>query len=102
MPASVLAAAHRHMDRPVVLDTAAPDRFPAALTCTRLVDATVLVARRGRTSRETVAQAAEALREVGGCVVGVVLAVKPGWWSRLSGRARLLGRGRSRAAADPA
>ena len=101
MPASVLAAVRRHVDRPVVLDAPAPDRFPAALTCTRLVDDTVLVARRGRTSRETVAQSAEALREVGGTVVGVALVVKPGWWSWLSGRAGF-GRGRSRAAADPA
>jgi capsular polysaccharide biosynthesis protein len=101
MPASVLAAVRGHGDRPVVLDAPAPDRFAAALTCTRVVDATVLVARRGRTSRETVAQSAAALRDVGGTVVGVVLTVKPGWSSRLPGLAAF-GRSRSRAAARAA
>lgn len=101
MPASVLAAVRRNGDRPIVLDAPAPDRFPAALTCTRLVDATVLVARQGRTSRETVAQSAEALRDVGGTVVGVVLAVRPGWSSRLPSVADL-GRRRARAAARAA
>jgi capsular polysaccharide biosynthesis protein len=79
MPASVRDALRRHEDEQIVLDAPPPDRLPAALTCTRLVDATVLVARRGRTSRDTVAQSSAALREVGGALVGVALAVRPRW-----------------------
>ena len=85
-PASVRDTLRRHGDRQIVLDAPAPDRFPAALTSTRLVDATLLVARRGLTSRDVVAQSATALREVGGAVVGVALAVRPGWPRRWSGR----------------
>jgi capsular polysaccharide biosynthesis protein len=86
MPGSVRAAMHMHGDRRIVLDAPAPDRFPAAVTSTRLMDATLLVARRGRTPRESAAHSAAALREAGGAVVGVAFVVKPGWPGRWSAR----------------
>jgi hypothetical protein len=98
MPASIRAAMHTHRDTRIVLDAPAPDRFPAAVTSTRLMDATLLVARRGRTRRESAAHSAAALREAGGAVVGVALVVKPGWPDRWSARPATRS-GRSRAAA---
>jgi capsular polysaccharide biosynthesis protein len=73
VPATLRAALHGQAGRTIVLDAPAPDRDPAALTCARLADATVLVARRGRTSRAAAAQSAAALRDVGGALAGVAL-----------------------------
>jgi capsular polysaccharide biosynthesis protein len=75
MPAAVRAAMRLHGDRRIILDAPAADRFPGAVGCARHVQATLLVARRGRTSRSTAAQSATTLREAGGAIVGAALLV---------------------------
>jgi len=66
-------------DRPIVLLAApAPDRSAVALHWTRVVDRTILVARRGHTSRDSVAHSAAALRQVGGDLLGSAFVVGRG------------------------
>jgi capsular polysaccharide biosynthesis protein len=101
MPASIRSAMRLQGDRRIVLDAPAADRFPGAVACTRLVDATLLVARRGRTHRESAAQSAATLREAGGTVVGVALVVRAGWYDRWNARP-VIRVGRSRPAAHAA
>jgi capsular polysaccharide biosynthesis protein len=98
MPAAVRSAMRVHGDRRIVLDAPAADRFPAAVSCTGFVDATLLVARRGRTPRESAAQSAAALRGAGGAVVGVALAIGQGRLRRWGARPATRG-GKSRAPA---
>jgi capsular polysaccharide biosynthesis protein len=72
-------AARGHHDRPLVLVAApAPDRSAAALLWARLADGTVLIARRGHTSRDSAAYSAAAVRQVGGDLLGAALAVRGG------------------------
>jgi capsular polysaccharide biosynthesis protein len=72
-------AARGLRERPIVLLAApAPDRSAVALYWTRLVDRTILVARGGHTSRDSVARSAAALRQVGGELLGSVLSVSGG------------------------
>jgi capsular polysaccharide biosynthesis protein/Mrp family chromosome partitioning ATPase len=57
----------------VVLHAAPPGRSPATLGWARLVDATVLVAKRERTRRRSVSAALEGLEIIGANAVGTVL-----------------------------
>jgi capsular polysaccharide biosynthesis protein len=92
-PDAVRSAIETERYRRIVIDAPAPDRFPAGLTCARVADATILVARQGRSSRESVAQSSMNLRQAGGTLLGVALLVKRG--RVRTGTARL-------ATADPA
>jgi capsular polysaccharide biosynthesis protein len=77
-PDAVRSAIEAERDRRIVIDAPAPDRFPAGLTCAGIANATVLVARQGRSSRESLAQSAANLRQAGGTLLGVALLVKRG------------------------
>jgi capsular polysaccharide biosynthesis protein len=77
-PDAVRSAIEAERDRRIVIDAPAPDRFPAGLICARIADATILVARQGRSSRESLAQSAANLRQAGGTLLGVALLVKGG------------------------
>ena len=92
-PDAVRSAIESERYRQIVIDAPAPDRFPAGLTCGRIADASILVARQGRSSRESLAQSSANLREAGGTLLGVALLVKRG--RVRAGMARL-------ATADPA
>jgi capsular polysaccharide biosynthesis protein len=61
----------------VVLSAPPIERSPDTLTWARTADATVLVARRGRTSGESVTRAVEALRHTRANVVGTILSEGP-------------------------
>jgi capsular polysaccharide biosynthesis protein len=74
----VRSAIEAERNRRIVIDAPAPDRFPAGLTCAVSADATILVARQGRSSRESVAQSSTNLRQAGGMLLGVALLVKRG------------------------
>jgi capsular polysaccharide biosynthesis protein len=77
-PAEARRALRRKYDpRILVVAAPAPDRFPAAVACTRFVDSTILVARQARTSRDSAAQWADALRQVGGSLLGTALYARP-------------------------
>jgi capsular polysaccharide biosynthesis protein len=76
-PAEARRALRRKYDpRILVVAAPAPDRFASAVTCARFVDSTILVARQGRTPRDSVAQWAAALRQVGGTVLGTALCAR--------------------------
>ena len=75
---AVRSAIEAARDQRIVIDAPAPDRFPAGLTCAGSADATILVARQGRSSRESVAQSSTNLRQAGGMLLGVALLVKRG------------------------
>jgi capsular polysaccharide biosynthesis protein len=77
-PDAVRSAIEAARDRRIVIDAPAPDRFPAGLTCAGSADATILVARQGRSSRESVAQSSTNLRQAGGMLLGAALLVKRG------------------------
>jgi capsular polysaccharide biosynthesis protein len=77
-PEGVRSAIDVEHYRRILIDAPAPDRFAAGLTCARIADATILVARQGRTSRESVAQSSMNLRQAGGTLLGVALLVKRG------------------------
>jgi capsular polysaccharide biosynthesis protein len=77
-PDAVRRAIDVERDRRILIDAPAPDRSPAGLTCARIADATILVARQGRSSRESLAQSAANLRQAGGTLLGVALLVKHG------------------------
>jgi len=77
-PDTVRSAIEAERGRPIVIDAPAPDRFAAGLTCAGIVDATILIARQGRSSRESLAQSAANLRQGGGTLLGVALLVKRG------------------------
>jgi capsular polysaccharide biosynthesis protein len=77
-PDAVRGAIEAERDRRIVIDAPAPDRFPAGLTCARIADATILVARQGRSPRESLAQSAANVRQAGGTLLGVALLVKRG------------------------
>jgi hypothetical protein len=77
-PDAVRSAIEAEHDRRIVIDAPAPDRFSAGLTCARIADATILVARQGRSSRDSVAQSSTNLRQAGGMLLGVALLVKRG------------------------
>ena len=77
-PDAVRSAIEAERDRRIVIDASAPDRFAAGLTCAGIADATILVARRGRSSRESLAQSSANLRQAGGTLLGVALLVKRG------------------------
>jgi capsular polysaccharide biosynthesis protein len=77
-PDTVRRAIDVERDRRILIDAPAPDRFPAGLTCARIADATILVARQGRSSRESLAQSAANVRQAGGTLLGVALLVKCG------------------------
>jgi capsular polysaccharide biosynthesis protein len=57
----------------VILSAPPVERSPSTLVWARTADATILVARRGRTSRETVSRAVDALRQARAKLVGTVL-----------------------------
>jgi capsular polysaccharide biosynthesis protein len=86
-PDAVWSAIEAERHRGIVIDAPAPDRFPAGLTCARLADATILVARQGRSSRESLAQSSANLRQAGGTLLGVALLVEGG--RVRAGKARL-------------
>jgi capsular polysaccharide biosynthesis protein len=91
-PAEARRALRRKYDRRILLVAApAPDRFAAAVACTRFVDSTILVAQEGRTARDAVAQWADALRQVGGSVLGTALYTKPRRLPALAARLRFAG-----------
>lgn len=94
-PNAIGSAIESESPRRIVIDAPAPDRSPAGLTCAGIVDATVLVARQGRSSRESLAQSASNVRLAGGTLLGAVLLVKSG---RVRTRA---GRERAAATLDP-
>jgi Mrp family chromosome partitioning ATPase/capsular polysaccharide biosynthesis protein len=78
----------------------------AALIWARLVDGTLVVARRGHTRRDAVTGAIDALEQVGATVLGTVLAERaPGGFARLrppiAAMRQRLGRLRAPAAPDP-
>jgi capsular polysaccharide biosynthesis protein len=77
-PDAVRSAIEAERDRRIVIDAPAPDRFAAGLTCAGIADATILVARQGRSSRESLAQSSANLRQAGGTLLGVALLVKRG------------------------
>jgi capsular polysaccharide biosynthesis protein len=77
-PDAVRRAIDVERDRRILIDAPVPDRFPAGLTCARIADATILVARQGRSSRESLAQSAANVRQAGGTLLGVALLVKRG------------------------
>jgi capsular polysaccharide biosynthesis protein len=77
-PDAVRSATDVERNRRILIAAPAPDRFPAGMTCARIADATILVARQGRSSRESLAQSAANLRQAGGTLLGVVLLVKRG------------------------
>jgi hypothetical protein len=77
-PDAVRSAIEAERDRRIVIDAPAPDRFVAGLTCAGIADATILVARQGRSSRESLAQSSANLRQAGGTLLGVALLVKRG------------------------
>jgi hypothetical protein len=77
-PDAVRSTIEAARDRRIVIDAPAPDRFPAGLTCAGSADATILVARQGRSSRESVAQSSTNVRQAGGMLLGVALLVKRG------------------------
>jgi capsular polysaccharide biosynthesis protein len=100
-PAEARRALRRKFDpRILVVAAPAPDRFPAAVACTRFVDSTILVAREGQTSRDAVAEWAAALRQVGGTLLGTAMYTKPGRLRPLA--ARLRGTGASSPHPHPA
>lgn len=91
-PAEARRALRRKYDRRILVVAApAPDRFAAAVACTRFVDSTILVAQEGRTARDAVAQWADALRQVGGAVLGTVLCTKPRRLPAIAARLRAAG-----------
>jgi hypothetical protein len=93
-PGEARRALRRKYDRRILVVAApAPDRFPAAVACTRFVDSTILVAREGRTARDAVAGWAEALRQVGGSVLGTALCARPRRLPELAARLRAAVRG---------
>jgi hypothetical protein len=77
-PDTVRSAIEAERDRRIVIDAPPPDRSHAALTCAGIADATILVARQGRSSRESLAQSAANVRQAGGTLLGVALLVKRG------------------------
>jgi capsular polysaccharide biosynthesis protein len=95
-PDAVRSAIEAESQRRIVIDAPAPDRFPAGLTCAGIVDATILVAHEGRSSRESLAQSAANVRLAGGTLLGVALLVKRGRVRAGAGRAL------AAATADPA
>jgi capsular polysaccharide biosynthesis protein len=92
-PDAIRSAIEAERDRRIVIDAPAPDRFAAGLTCAGMADATILVARQGRSSRASLAQSSANLRQAGGTLLGVALLVK-------RGRVRA-GTARRAATADP-
>jgi capsular polysaccharide biosynthesis protein len=82
------ALRRKYTRRVLVVAAPAPDRFPAAVVCTRFVDSTLLVAREGQTARDSVAEWAAALRQVGGTVLGTALCTKPRRLTALVARLR--------------
>jgi capsular polysaccharide biosynthesis protein len=77
-PDAIRSAIEAERDRRIVIDAPAPDRFAAGLICAGIADATILVARQGRSSRESLAQSSANLRQAGGTLLGVALLVKRG------------------------
>ncbi|HEY3188880.1 MAG TPA: hypothetical protein VGJ70_15465, partial [Solirubrobacteraceae bacterium] len=77
-PDAVRSAIEAQRYGQIVIDAPAPDRFPAGLTCARVADATILVARQGRSSRESLAQSSANVRQAGGTLLGVALLVRRG------------------------
>ena len=77
-PDAVRSAVDAERDWRIVIDAPAPDRFPAGLICAGMADATVLIARRGQSSRESLVQSSANLRQVGGTLLGAALLVKRG------------------------
>jgi capsular polysaccharide biosynthesis protein len=75
-PDAVRSAVDAESQRRVVIDAPAPDRSPAGLTCAAIADATIIVARQGLSSRESLAQSAANVRQAGGTLLGVALLVK--------------------------
>ena len=76
-PAEARRALRRKYDPRILLVAApAPDRFASAVACARFVDSTILVAEQGRTPRESVAQWAAGLRQVGGPLLGTAFCVR--------------------------
>jgi capsular polysaccharide biosynthesis protein len=93
-PADARRALRRKFDpRILVVAAPAPDRFPAAVACTRFVDSTILVAREGQTSRDAVAEWAAAMRQVGGTLLGTAMYTRPGRLRALTARLRGTGGG---------
>ena len=86
-PDTVRSAIEAQRDRWIVIDAPAPDRSPAGLTYAAFVDATILVARQGLSSRESLAQSAANVRQAGGTLLGVALLAKRG--RVRAGRARV-------------
>jgi capsular polysaccharide biosynthesis protein len=85
-PDAIRSAIEAERDRRIVIDAPAPDRFPAGLTCARIADATILVARQGRSSRESLAQSSANLRQAGRTLLGVALLMKCGRLRAAMGR----------------
>jgi hypothetical protein len=87
-PDAVRGAIEGQSQRRIVIDGPAPDRSPAGLTCAGIVDAVILVARQGRSHRESLAQSASNVRLAGGTLLGVVLIAKGGRARAGASRAR--------------
>jgi hypothetical protein len=95
---AALVAEIRAADRVVVIAAAPVKDAAHALAFSRAVDGVVLVARTDRTHRDDVEFASESIRLIGGSIIGVIAAQKPGFLDRARGPRQ---RGRTRPTAQP-